>query len=80
MPLTLADIEEEATRDALRGVARDTCPYRRDDKRAAWLRGWEKARQMTRDQRDKEAVDPAEADRVRTRLEGLRAIIRGDEG
>lgn len=44
--ISLESIREEGTYCGERGVEKDACPYRRPDRRSAWLQGWENGRSI----------------------------------
>lgn len=80
MLITLEDIREEAKYCGERGVEKDACPYRRPDRRAAWLQGWENGRLIKEAEEARAPRSPEERANNQTRIQQLLAALTQGEG
>ena len=73
--LPLADIREEATYFGVRGVTADACPYRRPDRRSAWLQGWENGRAIKAAEEARATLSTEERAANKARCQALLAAL-----
>lgn len=78
MFITLEIIREEASYCGVRGVEKDACPYRRPDRRAAWLQGWENGRQIKLAEEARAPLSQEEKAKNRARCQRLLAALQGE--
>lgn len=73
--LTFADIALQGTLAGAAGKSMDDCPYRRAERRSAWVRGWHAGRDQPRGELVRTRFSPAERRRGRAALAQVREAL-----
>lgn len=68
-------IHELGLHAALRGADCDAHSYRRQDRRAAWLGGWQQGRRMVQEQADRGAITDADRAAHAAHMQRLRCLL-----
>jgi len=76
----LKAIGEVGMHDALRGLTVDQCSYRAPARKAAWLAGWHKGKQMQQDIADRATVSNEDKQEHRAKLNTLRQLLTQKDG
>jgi len=61
-----------------RGVDKSACPYRRPDRQAAWLRGWNEGHEIKQAAETVAPLTPEEKAKNKARSQALLAALTGE--
>lgn len=71
-------LHEEGMYCGERGVEKSACPYRRADRRAHWLRGWQEGQAIRQAAEHAAPLTPEEKQKNHARCQSILAALSGE--